>query len=74
MKPELFKERSTAHMYTCIRERSHVKIPQFTSVVANQKARSDNIRFLSLPDVTPIDHLIEQDRTILSAVEAQDAD
>jgi GntR family transcriptional regulator, rspAB operon transcriptional repressor len=30
------------------------------SVVENQKAQFDRIRFLSLPNVTPIDHLIEQ--------------
>jgi GntR family transcriptional regulator, rspAB operon transcriptional repressor len=44
------------------------------SVVENQKAQFDRIRFLSLPNVTPIDHLIEQHRTILSAVEARDPD
>jgi DNA-binding GntR family transcriptional regulator len=42
------------------------------SVVENQKAQFDRIRFLSLPDVTPIDYLIEQHRKILSAVEARD--
>jgi DNA-binding GntR family transcriptional regulator len=44
------------------------------SVVENQKAQFDRIRFLSLPNVTPIDHLIEQHRMILSAVEARDPD
>jgi DNA-binding GntR family transcriptional regulator len=44
------------------------------SVVEHQKAQFDRIRFLSLPNVTPIDHLIEQHRTILSAVEARDPD
>jgi DNA-binding GntR family transcriptional regulator len=44
------------------------------SVVENQKAQFDRIRFLSLPNVTPIDQLIEQHRMILSAVEARDPD
>jgi DNA-binding GntR family transcriptional regulator len=44
------------------------------SVVENQKAQFDRIRFLSVPNVTPIDQLIEQHRTILSAVEARDPD
>ncbi|WP_147023204.1 GntR family transcriptional regulator [Microvirga aerophila] len=44
------------------------------SVVENQKAQFDRIRFLSLPNVTPVDHLIEQHRMILSAVEARDPD
>ena len=44
------------------------------SVVEDQKAQFDRIRFLSLPNVTPIDHLIEQHRTILSAVEERDPD
>jgi DNA-binding GntR family transcriptional regulator len=44
------------------------------SVVENQKAQFDRIRFLSLPNVTPINHLIDQHRTILSAVEARDPD
>jgi DNA-binding GntR family transcriptional regulator len=44
------------------------------SVVENQKAQFDRIRFLSLPNVTPIDHLIEQHRMILSAVEARNPD
>jgi GntR family transcriptional regulator, rspAB operon transcriptional repressor len=44
------------------------------SVVENQKAQFDRIHFLSLPNVTPVDHLIEQHRMILSAVEARDTD
>jgi DNA-binding GntR family transcriptional regulator len=44
------------------------------SVVENQKAQFDRIRFLSLPNVTPIDYLIDQHRMILSAVEARDPD
>jgi DNA-binding GntR family transcriptional regulator len=44
------------------------------SVVENQKAQFDRIRFLSLPNVTPIDYLIDQHRKILSAVEARDPD
>jgi DNA-binding GntR family transcriptional regulator len=44
------------------------------SVVENQKAQFDRIRFLSIPNVTPVDHLIEQHRMILSAVEARDPD
>jgi DNA-binding GntR family transcriptional regulator len=44
------------------------------SVVENQKAQFDRIRFLSLPDVTPVQFLIDQHRTILSAVEARDPD
>jgi len=44
------------------------------SVVENEKAQFDRIRFLSLSHVTPIDCLIDQHRTILSAVEARDPD
>jgi GntR family transcriptional regulator, rspAB operon transcriptional repressor len=44
------------------------------SVVENQKAQFDRIRFLSLSHVTPVDCLIDQHRTILSAVEARDPD
>ena len=44
------------------------------SVVESQKAQFDRIRFLSLPDVTPVDLLIRQHRAILDAVVARDAD
>ena len=44
------------------------------SVVESQKAQFDRIRFLSLPDVTPVDSLIRQHRAILDAVVARDAD
>jgi GntR family transcriptional regulator, rspAB operon transcriptional repressor len=38
------------------------------------KYQFDRIRFLSLPDVTPVDLLISQHRAILDAVVARDAD
>jgi DNA-binding GntR family transcriptional regulator len=44
------------------------------SVVESQKAQFDRIRFLSLPNVTPVDLLIRQHRAILDAVVARDAD
>jgi DNA-binding GntR family transcriptional regulator len=44
------------------------------SIVESQKAQFDRIRFLSLPDVTPVDLLIRQHRAILNAVMARDAD
>ena len=44
------------------------------SIVENQKTQFDRIRFLSLPDVTPVDLLIGQHRAILDAVVARDAD
>lgn len=44
------------------------------SIVENQKTQFDRIRFLSLPDVTPVDLLIGQHRAILDAVAARDAD
>ena len=44
------------------------------SILENQKTQFDRIRFLSLPDVTPVDLLIGQHRAILDAVVARDAD
>ena len=44
------------------------------SIVESQKTQFDRIRFLSLPDVTPVDLLIGQHRIILDAVTARDAD
>src|SRR6266581_6206358 len=44
------------------------------SIVENQKTQFDRIRFLSLPDVTPVDLLIGQHRAILDGVVARDAD
>ncbi|GGH20908.1 GntR family transcriptional regulator [Alsobacter metallidurans] len=42
------------------------------SVVENQKAQFDRIRFLSLPNVTPVALLVAQHRAILAAVLARD--
>jgi DNA-binding GntR family transcriptional regulator len=44
------------------------------SIVESQKTQFDRIRFLSLPDVTPVDFLIVQHRAILDAVRAGDAE
>ena len=44
------------------------------SIVESQKAEFDRIRFLSLPEVTPVDLLIRQHRAILKAVVARDAE
>ncbi|WP_460451400.1 GntR family transcriptional regulator [Alsobacter sp. SYSU BS001988] len=44
------------------------------SIVETQKAQFDRIRFLSLPNVTPLDLLIAQHRAILEAVKARDPD
>ena len=44
------------------------------SIVESQKTQFDRIRFLSLPNVTPVDLLIGQHRIILDAVAARDAD
>jgi len=43
------------------------------SIVESQKAEFDRIRFLSLPEVTPVDLLIRQHRGILKAIVARDA-
>jgi DNA-binding GntR family transcriptional regulator len=43
------------------------------SIVESQKAQYDRIRFLSLPEVTPVDLLIRQHRAVLKAVMARDA-
>jgi GntR family transcriptional regulator, rspAB operon transcriptional repressor len=43
------------------------------SIVESQKAQFDRMRFLSLPEVTPVDLLIRQHRAILKAVAARDA-
>jgi DNA-binding GntR family transcriptional regulator len=42
------------------------------SVIEDEKAQLDRIRFLSLPNVTPIEALIAQHRAILRAVGARD--
>jgi GntR family transcriptional regulator, rspAB operon transcriptional repressor len=42
------------------------------SVLEREKAQFDRIRFLSLPNVTPVDTLIAQHRAMLSAVRAGD--
>ena len=44
------------------------------SVVESQKTQFDRIRFLSLPDVTPVALLIGQHRAIRDAVVARDAE
>jgi len=43
------------------------------AIVESQKAQFDRIRFLSLPNVTPVDLLIRQHRAILKAVIARNA-
>lgn len=43
------------------------------AVVEAQKAQMDRVRFLSLPDATPIGRLIDQHEAILDAVERGDA-
>ena len=42
------------------------------SVLEQEKAQFDRVRFLSLPNVTPIDTLIVQHRAMLEAVQARD--
>ena len=42
------------------------------TVIEAQKAQMDRVRFLSLPDTTPIDRLIDQHEAILDAVERGD--
>jgi DNA-binding GntR family transcriptional regulator len=37
-------------------------------VIEEAKAQMDRVRFLSLPDATPIDHLITQHQAILDAI------
>lgn len=37
-------------------------------IIEREKAQFDRIRFLSLPDITPVNVLIEQHRAILDAV------
>lgn len=43
------------------------------TVIEAQKAQMDRVRFLSLPDATPVGRLIEQHAMILAAVERGDA-
>ncbi len=68
------------HLFTDADDRFHrafadaIGYGDIWSVVESQKAQFDRIRFLSLPDVTPVDLLIRQHRAILDAVVARDAD
>ena len=39
-------------------------------VIEEAKAQMDRVRFLSLPDATPVDHLITQHQAILDAIAA----
>jgi DNA-binding GntR family transcriptional regulator len=39
-------------------------------VIEEAKAQMDRVRFLSLPDATPVDHLIKQHQAILDAIAA----
>jgi DNA-binding GntR family transcriptional regulator len=43
-------------------------------VVEDLKAQMDRVRYLSVPDATPIDVLVEQHTAILKAIEAHDPD
>lgn len=43
------------------------------AVIEAQKAQMDRVRFLSLPDATPVTRLIDQHEAILAAVERGDA-
>ena len=43
-------------------------------VVETTKAQMDRVRYLSLPDASPINVLIDQHRDILNAIEARDAE
>lgn len=71
---------SDPHLFTDADDRFHrafadaIGYGDIWSVVESQKAQFDRIRFLSLPDVTPVDSLIRQHRAILDAVVARDAD
>lgn len=44
------------------------------SVLQREKAQFDRLRFLSLPNVTPVEILISQHRAMLDAVKARNAD
>lgn len=71
---------SDPHLFTAADDRFHrafadaIGYGDIWSVVESQKAQFDRIRFLSLPNVTPVDSLIRQHRAILDAVVARDAD
>lgn len=42
-------------------------------VLENLRAQMDRVRFLSLPDATPLDVIVDQHRRIVDAIEAGDA-
>lgn len=42
------------------------------AVIEAQKAQMDRVRFLSLPEASPVDHLIDQHEAILDAAERRD--
>jgi DNA-binding GntR family transcriptional regulator len=51
-----------------------IGIAQLWSVLEREKSQFDRIRFLSLPNTTPVDLLVKQHKAILKAIDARDPD
>ena len=51
-----------------------IGIAQLWSVLEREKAQFDRVRFLSLPNTTPVDVLVEQHRAIVHAIDARKPD
>lgn len=51
-----------------------IGIAQLWGVLDREKAQFDRIRFLSLPNTTPVDVLVKQHNAILSAIDKRDPD
>lgn len=49
-----------------------IRMGDIWSLLEREKAQFDRLRFLSLPNVTPVDLLIEQHKAMLSAVKRRD--
>jgi DNA-binding GntR family transcriptional regulator len=50
-----------------------IEVGSIWDVLEREKAQFDRLRFLSLPNVTPVSILIDQHKALLSAVRARDA-
>jgi len=50
-----------------------IRMGDIWSLLEREKAQFDRLRFLSLPNVTPVELLIEQHRAMLSAIRRRDA-
>ena len=51
-----------------------IGIAQLWSVLEREKAQFDRVRFLSLPNTTPVDVLVKQHKAIVSAIDTRNPD